>query len=303
MIKSLDTFVGLADRQSVLTEILSRGPAAPGTTLIGNVDRASLAVLEVRSIATPVPVIEDDIHLAHGPILDLAGTLRDLAEAMVPVRTWTGKEWSTLTNLLVTVVCREGPLTITPVEFLIHYGWMYSNHRTSALFDVFLVTPEGWSDMCGDWGSNSPALPPRTDSLDVEPAVQAAEAILAEASDAVLRPGLRECLLCYVHRMLIRFGCDTTLRFAKRFRDACAPRATGLGDRLGRMGGFCDCEIFLNGYDLHDKYWIPERISSEGEVTVVRESHWPEPIPLCTGVRRGSTQPCELWVRRHRGWR
>src|SRR5688500_18601353 len=62
------------------------------------------------------------------------------------------------------------------------------------------------------------------------------------------RPG--ECLVCYVARMLDEFGCDNTLRFARAYRDQVAPRATGLERRLGDMGGFCDCEIFLNGMRL-----------------------------------------------------
>ena len=40
-----------------------------------------------------------------------------------------------------------------------------------------------------------------------------------------------ECLLCYVYRML-EFGC-TGFRWAGRYRDVRAPRATGLERRLG----------------------------------------------------------------------
>ena len=56
-----------------------------------------------------------------------------------------------------------------------------------------------------------------------------------------------ECLLCYVYRML-ELGCSG-LRWAGRYRDIRAPRATGLERRLGTMGGFCDCEIFMNAYE------------------------------------------------------
>ena len=64
------------------------------------------------------------------------------------------------------------------------------------------------------------------------------------------QPRAGECLVCYVARMLDEFGCDTTLRFARNYRDQMAPRATKLERRLGDMGGFCDCEIFLNGMRL-----------------------------------------------------
>ena len=64
------------------------------------------------------------------------------------------------------------------------------------------------------------------------------------------QPRTGECLVCYVARMLDEFGCDTTLRFARNYRDQVAPRATKLERRLGDMGGFCDCEIFLNGMRL-----------------------------------------------------
>jgi hypothetical protein len=74
-----------------------------------------------------------------------------------------------------------------------------------------------------------------------------AETFVRELADELtsVRPG--ECVFCYVVRMLDAFGCDNTLRWAARFRDLAAPRATALESRLWAMGGFCDCEIFLNG--------------------------------------------------------
>ena len=60
----------------------------------------------------------------------------------------------------------------------------------------------------------------------------------------------QECLFCYVARMLGEHGCDTTLRFARSYRDQRAPRATAIERRMGQLGGFCDCEIFLNGMTL-----------------------------------------------------
>lgn len=102
-----------------------------------------------------------------------------------------------------------------------------------------------------------------------------------------------ECLLCYVNRMLERHGC-TGLRWATRYRDLRAPRATALEQRLGRKGGYCDCEVFLNGYELRAAHWVTGK---DGEPT------YPDPMPRCHGVRRGSTQPCGLWVAQWRPWR
>src|SRR6478672_10995228 len=71
-------------------------------------------------------------------------------------------------------------------------------------------------------------------------------------------PGDGECLLCFMHRQLDDFGCDNTLRFATRFRDLRVPRATALERRLEQVGGFCDCEVFMKGFTLHDRWWTPE---------------------------------------------
>lgn len=111
------------------------------------------------------------------------------------------------------------------------------------------------------------------------------------------QPG--ECLLCYVYRML-ELGC-TGLRWASHYRDVRAPRATALERRLGQAGGYCDCEIFFNGYELASQYWIPEKEEvDEDGVTYVTDATYPEPMPACLRVGRGSTRGCELWVRQYR---
>ena len=106
-------------------------------------------------------------------------------------------------------------------------------------------------------------------------------------ASALTEPRPRECLLCYVYRML-ELGCDGTHRWATRFRDLRAPRVHGLLSRLSSMGACCcDCEIFRNAY-----------------VAAPRESGDPsssEP-PGCRGARAGSTKGCALWTRRRRGW-
>ncbi|GAA1939812.1 DUF2695 domain-containing protein [Nocardioides hwasunensis] len=113
------------------------------------------------------------------------------------------------------------------------------------------------------------------------------------------RPG--ECLRCFVHRMLAEFGCRTTLRFATRYRDGCAPRALGLECRLGDRGGFCDCEIFVNGWEVDRRLWAPEVVvEHDGRTEVVEEADPPASLPACGGARRGSTQPCALWRVRRR---
>ena len=60
---------------------------------------------------------------------------------------------------------------------------------------------------------------------------------------------------------------------------------------MGRMGGFCDCEIFLNGVQLHPASRV--RVDDEAEPARSRR-------PVCAGVRKGSTQGCAHWVRQRR---
>lgn len=127
-----------------------------------------------------------------------------------------------------------------------------------------------------------------------------AEQLVREAAETLTSPRPHECLLCYVARMLEEFRCDCTLRFALRYRDRTAPQATALAARLGRAGGFCDCEIFLNGWSPHRRLWSAPRIEIERGVRYRTDPEPPPVLPPCPGVRPGSTQPCELWVRRRR---
>lgn len=121
-----------------------------------------------------------------------------------------------------------------------------------------------------------------------------AELYLRAVADPRSQPGEHECLVCYVGRMLDAFGCDSTLRWATRFRDLRSPTATGLVRRLGGVGGFCDCEIFVNGYTLARELLVRDVHTDELEA--------PEQPPDCAGVRRTSTQPCANWERRRRDW-
>lgn len=137
--------------------------------------------------------------------------------------------------------------------------------------------------------------------MTAQPIVAQAERIVAEAAHALLHIHPRECLLCYVWRMLPVLHC-TGLRLARHYRDERAPKAFALEKRLGGRGAFCDCEIFLNGWTLADPFVIPEKwhIDPESGDVVFEDESWPDPLPDCSGVRAGSTQPCELWRVRRR---
>jgi hypothetical protein len=115
---------------------------------------------------------------------------------------------------------------------------------------------------------------------------------LRHLSVELTQPKLGECMHCYVYRML-EFGC-TGLRWAERYRNLRAPRATALHRRLMSKGAGCDCEIFMNGWSLRRTYqlWDPE----------TEEYSYPEELPACQGVRAGSVQPCGLWTTHSRWW-
>ena len=99
-------------------------------------------------------------------------------------------------------------------------------------------------------------------------------------------------------RQLDEHSCDGTHRFATYFRDTVAPRAPALRERLSRMGACCcDCELFLNGYEPHRRFWTPEHEVDDDGVTLIVDAEPPDPLPPCDGVRRGSLQPCGNWVR------
>ena len=115
------------------------------------------------------------------------------------------------------------------------------------------------------------------------------ESELRSMADARTRPGTTECLACYMARMLQSYGCDNTLRWAQRFRDLRSPRATGLEERLGRLGGFCDCELFMNGIQLARHVLVRDLATDELEP--------PSEQPDCAGVRTTSTRWCTNWER------
>jgi hypothetical protein len=105
-------------------------------------------------------------------------------------------------------------------------------------------------------------------------------------------PAPRECLVCYLARMVETHECDSTLRWAQRFRDRRSPRATGLERRLTDRGWACDCQVLRDGYRLSRHLLVRDLQTDELEAP-------PEP-PLCDGVGHTSTHPCANWERRPR---
>jgi Protein of unknown function (DUF2695) len=97
----------------------------------------------------------------------------------------------------------------------------------------------------------------------------------AAATEARTTPRDRECITCYLQRMLAQFGCDGQLRWALHWRDRNAPKTQGMRRRLMDRGAFCDCEVLSNVFA-----WI-----TVGNANA--------PLRPCSGVtRRGSTNPC-----------
>ncbi len=111
---------------------------------------------------------------------------------------------------------------------------------------------------------------------------------LRRTSAQLTVPAEHECLPCYVYRML-EFGC-TGLRWATHYRDLKAPRATALAGNLMSLGAGCDCEIFYNAYSYRPAYLVADPDTGDPD--------FPQDPPPCLNVRRGSVQPCALWVRR-----
>ncbi len=115
--------------------------------------------------------------------------------------------------------------------------------------------------------------------------IDESEDFLRRRAAELTRPREDECLCCYVARLLVEFPCDGSVRHALHYRDVVAPRATDLAKRLSRMGGYCDCEVLMNGYQLRD---TDEDTASDD-------------LPPCKGVHSGSVQPCVSWVEIRRG--
>jgi Protein of unknown function (DUF2695) len=67
---------------------------------------------------------------------------------------------------------------------------------------------------------------------------------------ALDEPGERECLLCYLGRMLRQHGCDNTKQWTIRWRDRRFPGDGRLLPELEDRGGCCcDCEVVMNVWE------------------------------------------------------
>ena len=102
-------------------------------------------------------------------------------------------------------------------------------------------------------------------------------------------PQVRECLVCFVARMVEEFGCDSSLLWTRRFRDLRSPAATAVERRYGEQLVICDCLV------LHKAHRPTREL-------MVRDVHTdeldrPDRMPPCSGVRRTSTRACANWER------
>jgi hypothetical protein len=118
-----------------------------------------------------------------------------------------------------------------------------------------------------------------------------AERHVAALADELTTPTEGECVLCFAFSMLGKFGCDGSLRWVRRWRDVLRPRATGLERQMGSRGGYCDCEVFFNAWDL-----LPDLMVRD----TAEDLDWPPVMPACAGVGVRSARPCALWEPRRR---
>lgn len=152
-----ETFVGNDDRARMLSGFLSTGRGTPGGTLIGYLDRATMEISDIMVLLTPEPDLDDEQNIHHDHVMELSEKLREVGIASAPP--WT-RDGPYVTGELITVVCREGEPTISPTEMQYWWGWRYSNHCTTALHgDIYVVTPQGWAALVGDWSGSEPRLP------------------------------------------------------------------------------------------------------------------------------------------------
>jgi hypothetical protein len=102
-------------------------------------------------------------------------------------------------------------------------------------------------------------------------------------------PAPRECLPCFVARMVEATGCTGTLVWAEHWKRLRSPGASALMARLERQGAICDCALvtvpWTRAPDL--RVW-----TTEGGLVELAA------LPACPGVRPRSTRPCELWTSR-----
>jgi hypothetical protein len=139
----------LDDPVATLTEIVRQGRGRIGSTVVAHVDRETRALMGVRRLRTPEPQFTSESeHWGQvlSPSRDLSDRLAGIAHEMVSPRSRTDAGWSPIVADLFTVVCRDGYVVDTAVEWQFVYAWRYST-ITSACSDgdVYVVTPDGWT--------------------------------------------------------------------------------------------------------------------------------------------------------------
>ncbi|PYH02346.1 hypothetical protein CVV67_02675 [Arthrobacter stackebrandtii] len=80
---------------------------------------------------------------------------------------------------------------------------------------------------------------------------------------------------------------DTGFAMTRVFQEHNAPRATNLGGRLLQMGIYGDVHLLQSGVVANGLLREDLRCA---------DCNIPVGAPPCIGVRRGSTQPCRLWI-------
>ena len=87
--------------------------------------------------------------------------------------------------------------------------------------------------------------------MKTDDVVQRAERELRKALVELVGPRRRECLSCFLTRVVDAHGCDGTLAWTHRwqgYQRMLRIRTGGLTRYLKNNGGFCDCEALMNVY-------------------------------------------------------
>ncbi|WP_449374306.1 hypothetical protein [Arthrobacter psychrolactophilus] len=106
-----------------------------------------------------------------------------------------------------------------------------------------------------------------------------------ELTENFMVPDPNECIVCFLVRAMELLE-PTGFAMTAIYRERNAPRASNLGGRLARLGIHGDYQLIHDGVLVNLAVWDVERCPECGV---------PETLPDCLQVRRGSTQPCELW--------
>ena len=115
---------------------------------------------------------------------------------------------------------------------------------------------------------------------------EAVDRLFRQLTNPLINPHHNECLVCFLLRVVPLLE-PSGFAMTRRYRDSNAPRAIKLGDRLEQLGISGDFQLLQAGVVCNSNIWEVERCPDCGV---------PADAPYCFGVRKGSTQPCELWT-------